>query len=153
MSVFLRVATPADADELTSMYMRSRNELADYAPLVHADAAVHEWIAHVLIPTGNVILALDDGHIAAMAAYSTAGDVTWLDQLYVCPRYQRHGNGTALLDTVKAKTAGDLQLYTFQQNAAAAAFYERHGFVAIAHGDGSDNEEGCPDILYRWSRG
>ncbi|MGE3511045.1 MAG: histone acetyltransferase, partial [Vicinamibacterales bacterium] len=31
-------------------------------------------------------------------------------------------------------------------------FYERHGFVAVAFGDGSGNEERCPDILYEWMR-
>ena len=27
---------------------------------------------------------------------------------------------------------------------------ERRGFAAIAFGDGSANEERCPDVLYEW---
>ena len=32
----------------------------------------------------------------------------------------------------------------------ARHFYEARGFEAIAFGDGSHNEERCPDILYEW---
>jgi hypothetical protein len=35
-------------------------------------------------------------------------------------------------------------------NARGRAFYERHGFVVEALGDGSHNEEAAPDILYVW---
>ena len=45
-----------------------------------------------------------------------------------------------------------MRLYAFQQNEAARRFYERHGFVAIAFGDGSTNEERCPDVLYGLAR-
>ena len=41
-----------------------------------------------------------------------------------------------------------LRLYTFARNAGARRFYERHGFVAVAFGDGSANEEGEPDVRY-----
>lgn len=34
---------------------------------------------------------------------------------------------------------------------ASRAFYERHGFTAVAFDDGSRNEEGEPDVLRRWS--
>ncbi|MYU47846.1 GNAT family N-acetyltransferase, partial [Streptomyces sp. SID7803] len=44
-----------------------------------------------------------------------------------------------------------LALYAFQRNAAARAFYERHGFIAVAFDDGSRNEEKEPDVRYRWS--
>ena len=41
-----------------------------------------------------------------------------------------------------------LRLYTFQSNEGARRFYERHGFAAVAFGDGSDNEEREPDVRY-----
>ena len=43
-----------------------------------------------------------------------------------------------------------LELWTFQINATAQRFYERHGFVAVDRTDGSANEEREPDIRYRW---
>lgn len=148
MPLTLRGATPADATELADVYLQSRHALASYAPLVHTDAAVREWIANVLIPSGSVTVAVYGDRIVGMAAHSVADGVAWLDQLYVSPRFKRQGIGTALLESVKARTDLELQLYTFQMNHDAAAFYERHGFVPIAYSDGSRNEEGCPDVLY-----
>jgi hypothetical protein len=43
-----------------------------------------------------------------------------------------------------------VRLYVFQANIRARQFYERHGFSAIDFGDGSLNEERCPDVLYEW---
>lgn len=148
MPLLLRQATSADAVELAGMYLRSRVELASYAPLAHSDASVRDWIANVLIPSNAVTVALSHGRIAGMASHSVSDGIAWLDQLYVCPSLKRQGIGTSLLECVKSQTDGKLQLYTFQPNHGAAAFYERHGFVAIAYSDGSGNEERCPDVLY-----
>ena len=78
-------------------------------------------------------MAVRDGKIVGMTAHCVSDGVAWLDQLYVCPRYKRRGVGTALLESVKSQTGLKLQLYTFQMNHEAAAFYERHGFVAVAY--------------------
>ncbi|MCC8405338.1 GNAT family N-acetyltransferase [Paraburkholderia sp. MMS20-SJTN17] len=148
MPLILRRATSADAKELTEVYLRSRNTLASYAPLAHSEAAVRDWVANILIPSGSVTVAVNNDRIVGMAAHSIFDGVTWLNQLYVYPQFKRQGIGTSLLESVKSQTDGKLQLYTFQMNHDAAAFYERHGFVAIAYSDGSRNEEGCPDVLY-----
>jgi putative acetyltransferase len=74
----------------------------------------------------------------------------WVDHLYVLPPWQGRGLGRALLDV--AKTASPtLQLWTFQRNASARRFYERQGFAAVDHTDGSRNEEREPDVLYHWA--
>ncbi|AYQ42466.1 GCN5-related N-acetyltransferase [Burkholderia aenigmatica] len=148
MPLILRRAIADDAAEVADVYLRSRNTLASYAPLAHAEAAVHDWVANVLVPSGNVTVAVSDNRIIGMAAHVVTDGVVWLDQLYVCPEFKRRGIGSSLLASVKSQTVGLLQLYTFQMNRDAAAFYERHGFVAIAYSDGSRNEEGCPDVLY-----
>ncbi|WP_323119098.1 GNAT family N-acetyltransferase [Burkholderia alba] len=152
MPLHLRPAVPSDAVPLADLYLRARAELAAYAPLAHPEAGVRAWIANVLIPSGGVTVATEDRQLLGMSAHTSADGVVWLDQLYVCPSRKRRGIGTALLNHVKSQTPGMLQLYTFQPNLAAIAFYERHGFVAIGYGDGSENEEHCPDALYRWTR-
>jgi hypothetical protein len=43
-----------------------------------------------------------------------------------------------------------LSLWTFQRNAFARQFYEKHGFVLADQTDGAGNEEGEPDALYVW---
>ena len=35
---------------------------------------------------------------------------------------------------VNERSTGSLTLYTFARNRIACEFYERHGFVAVAHG-------------------
>jgi len=72
----------------------------------------------------------------------------WIDQLYVLPCEQGRGVGTALLEIARSE-AKDLSLWTFQRNAPARRFYERHGFVIVKETDGSENEEHEPDVLYR----
>ncbi|MFX3657743.1 MAG: GNAT family N-acetyltransferase [bacterium] len=69
-------------------------------------------------------------------------------ELYVAPDSVDHGVGTLLLRNALGRLSRPVRLYTFAENLRARAFYERHGFTAIAFGDGSGNEEGQPDVLY-----
>lgn len=71
-----------------------------------------------------------------------------LDQLYVHPDWTNRGVGSALLRLAQHQRPSGLTLWTFQSNRAAQRFYERHGFVAVSHTDGSGNEERAPDIRY-----
>lgn len=73
----------------------------------------------------------------------------WIDQLYVLPEAQGRGIGTRLLEVAKAAYPA-LSLWTFQRNAAARRFYEKHGFLVVDESDGAGNEEKEPDVLYKW---
>ena len=58
------------------------------------------------------------------------------------------GIGALLLAHAMRALALPIRLYTFQANAGARRFYERHGFVPLEFTDGQANEEHCPDVLY-----
>lgn len=73
----------------------------------------------------------------------------WIDQLYVLPEAQGRGIGTRLLEVAKSAYPS-LSLWTFQRNAAARLFYEKHGFLVVDESDGAGNEEKEPDVLYKW---
>ena len=73
-----------------------------------------------------------------------------VSQLHVDPPHQGRGVGTALLDFAKGRNAAGLRLFTFQGNTRARAFYERHGFEAVAFGV-SPPPESEPDVEYAWS--
>jgi GNAT superfamily N-acetyltransferase len=149
LDVITRAATSADLGGITEVFLRARKELMPFAPLAHSDLAVYRWIANWLIPTGGVTVATSvDGQVVGMAATSEADGVLWLDQLYVMPALIGCGVGTRLLAVVSADARLPIHLHCFVENERARAFYERHGFVAIAFGDGSDNQEGRPDIVY-----
>ncbi|WP_175105811.1 GNAT family N-acetyltransferase [Pararobbsia alpina] len=145
----MRRATLEDVGAISDVYLRSRQTIAAYAPLMHSDEEVRQWIAEFLVPSGEVTVALDGDRIAGMSAMSRAYGVVWLDQLYVSPSSFGLGIGSRLLADVIDRALTVVQLYTFVQNTRARAFYERHGFEAIEYGDGKNNEEGCPDVLYR----
>lgn len=74
----------------------------------------------------------------------------WIEQLYLAPGWTGRGIGARLVRHAQDLAVGPLELWTFASNLGAARFYERHGFVQVDRTDG-DNEEGEPDIRYRWT--
>jgi ribosomal protein S18 acetylase RimI-like enzyme len=139
----------ADADAVADVYLRSRHELVTCAPLVHSDANVRTWLRR-LVPDGRTTVATADHAVVALLVVSTDAHYGWIDQLYVLPAWIERGIGTRLLERARAELPAPIRLYAFQANRRARRFYERHGFRAVAFGDGSANEERCPDVLYEW---
>ena len=150
MNVDFWVATAVDAEAVADVYLRSRKELVACAPLVHSDQNVREWIGRTLIPARRMTVATVDGLIVGLMAVSNDGRCSWIDHLYLLPGWIGRGIGTQLLNRARRELPSPIRLYTFQCNHSARYFYERRGFTAIAFGDGSGNEEKCPDILFEW---
>ena len=76
-------------------------------------------------------------------------EAPWIRQFSVFPEHQRRGVGTALLRKARDCSPAELRLFTFQRNDKARAFYEKHGFRAVAFGV-SPAPELEPDVEYRW---
>ena len=148
--VVFRSALPADASAVSDVYLASRKTFLPYASLAHTDEEVRQWIAGILIPGGQVSVAVLDGEVVGMMALSREKGAGWIDQLYLHPRAVGLGLGGQFVDQAKAALGSPIRLYTFQANSGARRFYERHGFRVIEFGDGSGNEERCPDVLYEW---
>jgi GNAT superfamily N-acetyltransferase len=145
-----RRAVPSDADSVAEVYLRSRKELVACAPLAHSDESVRGWVRTRLIPAGRTTVAVVDDQIVGFLSVTRAGDCGWIEQLYLHPAWVGRGVGTELLERARAELAPPIRLYTFQCNTRARDFYERRGFRAVKLGDGSGNEEKCPDVLYEW---
>lgn len=144
--VELRPAVGDDAGAMADVFLAAFHATYDF-PLAHTDAQVREWIAGELVASREVwVAATLGGRVVGLMAL-TAG---MLDQLYVAPGWTGRGIGGRLVALAKARRPGGLDLYTFQVNVGARRFYERHGFVAVALGDGTGNEEGQPDVRYAW---
>lgn len=148
--VTFRPATGADAEAVADVYLTSRKRFLPFAPLAHSDDEVREWVRTHMIPGGGVTVGLLEDEVVAMMVALRHDGVGWLDQLYLHPRVVGRGIGRRMLDQAKEDLGPPIRLYTFQANQGARRFYERHGFRAIEFGDGSGNEEGCPDVLYEW---
>jgi ribosomal protein S18 acetylase RimI-like enzyme len=144
----LRVAQPGDADAITAIHIAARREAMPWLAVVHTDEETRDWVASVVLPNQAVRVAEVDGVVVGYAAHDDAE----LNALYVDPQHQGRGVGTALVRDAMAASPGELWLWTFQRNAPARRFYERHGFVAIEETDGAGNEEREPDVRYWWER-
>lgn len=142
----VRPATPADAPTLGELYLRSRRHALPGVRSPHSDEDVRGWVADVLIPSGATTVAT----LGEVPVGLLAGTDGWIDQLYVDPPWIGRGIGSLLLDVAKQRSPDGLMLWTFQVNASARRFYERHGFVEVERTDGSGNEEREPDARYAW---
>jgi len=159
----VRRATAADADVVADVWLRSFDAALPTVRRAHSDDEVRSWICDVVVPNRETWVATVDGAVAAMMVLDAGGGsadsdggaagVGEIDQLYVDPPTQGHGLGSRLVDVAKQRYPVGLQLWTFQINATAQRFYERHGFLAVDRTDGSGNEEREPDIRYRWRAG
>jgi GNAT superfamily N-acetyltransferase len=144
--IHLRAARSTDAGKIGAI-LSDFLETTDWMPRLHTGA---EDIAHsgVMIERGWVTVAEVDGCVAGFAACN--GDD--LNALYVAETARGQGVGTALLHRLQAEQPS-LNLWTFQANKLAQAFYLKHGFVEVDRSDGTDNDEGLPDIRFEWKRG
>jgi ribosomal protein S18 acetylase RimI-like enzyme len=106
----------------------------------------HYFLTEVL-PNNQVRLAVLGHELVGFVAAS----VESVAQLHVRVGFQRRGIGAQLLAWAKEQSSGSLWLYTFAQNRGACAFYERHGFVAVAHG--FEPTWQLDDVKYQWLRG
>jgi GNAT superfamily N-acetyltransferase len=141
-----RRASPEDATALAATWLRSRHaSVPDIPSPVHSDAEVSEWFETVVLPERETWVIENDDTVVALLVLEAG----WVDQLYVDPDFTGRGLGSCLLAVAKAVSPAGLDLWTFQANTRARRFYERHGFIAVAVTDG-ENEEGAPDVRYRW---
>jgi GNAT superfamily N-acetyltransferase len=150
MSISLRVAVIADAVAIADILIAVRTEFMTYAPLVHGELEMHRWVAEDLLPQGGVTVAVHGAQIVGMVSASRVEGESWIDHMAVAPAYTGTGIGTALLAHTLATLMPPILLYAFQANAGARRFYERFGFVPVKFTDGAENEERCPDVLYRF---
>ncbi|MEU6626539.1 GNAT family N-acetyltransferase [Streptomyces litmocidini] len=144
--LLLRRAAASDAAEVAEVWLRSYAAALPDVRRAHTDEEVRSWIRHVVVPGQETWVATADGTVVAMMVL---GDEE-LDQLYVDPPWRGHGIGDRLVELAKQRRATGLALWTFQVNAPARRFYERHGFVAAERTDGTRNEEREPDVRYVW---
>ncbi|MEP6640128.1 MAG: GNAT family N-acetyltransferase [Chloroflexota bacterium] len=145
----IRRAEAGDGPAVGDVWLSAWRATFDFPP-GHPDDDVRRWLATELPATRETWVAADaDGWVVAMMALSDA----MIDQLYVTPERIGSGIGSRLVDLAKVRRPDGIDLYCFAVNGRARDFYEHRGFVAIGTGDGSNNEEGQPDIRYAWRPG
>ncbi|MFD3627445.1 N-acetyltransferase family protein [Streptomyces sp. DSM 116494] len=145
--VALRRAVASDAGAAAGVWLRSFAAALPGVVRPRSDDEVREYFRHVLVPRREtwVAEAAGDGVVGVLVL---EGGV--LEQLYLEPGWRGRGIGDRFVALAKERSPGGLSLWTFQVNAPAHRFYERHGFTAVERTDGSGNEEREPDVRYVW---
>jgi len=140
--VTVRLATPDDAAAIAAVY-----RVSAWHPHIHTPEEDIAFFRDTMLPEQTVRVIEADGAVIAYAA-TTEG---WLNHLFVHPDHQGAGHGSRLLTKAMEGMDG-IQLWTFQGNTRARAFYEGKGFSAVEFTDGEGNEEKIPDVRYEWRR-
>ena len=143
--VLIRRSKAADAPLVADLFLASFGARYDF-PMAHTPHQVRAWVADDLLPTTETWVAARGEEVVGLLSLRDA----FLDQLYLAPGWTGRGIGRRLVELAKQQRPAGLDLFTFQVNDGARRFYERHGFVAVWFGDGSENEERQPDVRYAW---
>ncbi|MFD1982108.1 GNAT family N-acetyltransferase [Mesorhizobium newzealandense] len=140
--VVLRPAIGSDAGAIAKV-MRTALGSFDWMPVIHTPDEDFAFIRDIVLPGQQVTVAEAGKEIVGFIAVS--GE--WVEQIYLAPDWTGQGIGSRLLmDTTASLPV--VKLHCFLSNTGARRFYECHGFRAESFGDGTNNEEGLPDILY-----
>ncbi len=118
----------------------------DTVPPAHDVDGIKWYIDSFLLPRWSSYVYEENCEILAWVDVHQG----WLDQLYCKRDHTGKGIGKQLLDFAKSREPEGLQLWTFQINARARAFYEREGFQEVELTDGANCEEKQPDVRMEW---
>lgn len=144
----MRSAILEDSEAVATVLIESRRAFLPFAPSVHPEHAVRQWVRSTLLPTMRVVVWEVEKTVVAVLAISAARSESWINQLYVLPGWSGKGIGTKMLQYAHRTLPPPIHLYSFQESLGARRFYERHGYKAVEFTNGQGNEEKCPDVLY-----
>lgn len=143
-----RRATQEDLPAVAKLHRLAFFEAMPEMPVLHTPEEDLAFYSAVVVAESEIWVSESDGEMLGFIAFRSG----WVDQLYIHPEHQRRGLGGRLLAVAMDRQA-EVRLWTFQCNAKARAFYERHGFRIERETDGIGNEEKQPDLLLLWERG
>lgn len=142
----IRTATPSDASDAAVISRVSRLHAMPWLPNLHT---AEEDLAFFqrLVSENRLDVVEHEGQIVGLCSLRPG----WIDQLYIHPDHQSQGFGTACLKRAQSMS-NTLQLWVFERNTPAQAFYAKHGFTVAERTDGTRNEEQCPDLRMTWTK-
>ncbi|MFG2261536.1 GNAT family N-acetyltransferase [Streptomyces sp. NPDC048720] len=147
--IVLRRAVAADAGAAADVWLRSFAAALPTVVRPRTDDDVRGYFRDVVVPLRETWIAVETAaESRTVGVMVLDGDL--LSQLYLDPGWRGRGVGDRFVALAKERSPQGLTLWTFQVNKPAHRFYERHGFVAVEHTDGSGNEEREPDVRYVW---
>ena len=147
LDLTVRQAEVADAHAIADLYSAARVAAVPMMPpAMHTNAEDRQWMAARLTEDHEAWLAERDGELLGYALMTA----TWLDHLFITPEQTGQGIGGVLLDVVKSLRPDGFELWVFESNVGARAFYRHRGLVEVERTDGAANEEKAPDVRMAW---
>lgn len=149
MTRSIRLYQDGDENTIAEIWLRSGRAAYTFLPFWQTFSLeeANKVVADIIIPSCRIWVGLKDDVIVAFL--SMDGHI--IDRLFVIPEAWRQGWGSRLIECAKKESPERLELYTHQENHAAWALYEEHGFQAVEFGM-SPPPESAPDVRYVWER-
>lgn len=122
--------SPARASDIDAIFALSKDLIDRYEDLTSIDYdKVLAWVRRKIEENiGEYVCVFCGGEKAGYYHLCPAEGMTELDDLYILPRFQRRGIGTAVIEKCCAETALPVMLYVFTRNTGAFSLYQRLGF-------------------------
>jgi ribosomal protein S18 acetylase RimI-like enzyme len=162
MTITIRSASRADIPAIRAVLVTTWHATYDHIDGPEAVTRITDvWHAPDLLqrPVGQpgssfLLAATDTGQVVAtsLAILQPDAATVVLARIYILPTFQRGGLGTRLLRQTLAPFAGAkrVTLEVAPENAAAIAFYERHGFNYAAQTQNCGNPgSGIAALVYQ----
>jgi len=128
MALSLRSYEPHDFPALHRL-----DQLCFPPGISYAKTTLHYFLT---IPSADCVVALEGNHIAGFILSEENPPLAHIITLDVAAKQRRHGVGTALLQNLESNLAArgvrSILLETATDNAAAVAFWQRHGYRSEA---------------------
>ena len=148
MSFVTRRLSRGEMERAARVHRASFDDRLPWLAGLHSPEADRAYFERAVYDRAEVWGGFEDDDLLGFVAFNESH----VEHLYVLPAFQGRGLGTRLLSLAQERCV-QLDLWTFQSNAAARRFYERSGFLAVETTDGSRNDEKEPDVRYSWRRG
>lgn len=142
----IRKATQGQYKDLAAIHLASLTYAMPEMPRIHTVEEDLHFFSGVLTNQECWVAEVEGSVVGFIAVHDS-----WVHHLYLLPRYHRMGIGGALLNRAKKISPFILQLWTFQGNLQARAFYAKHGFVEVEMTNGEGNQERTPDVRMVWN--
>ena len=121
---------PAEMADIEPLFTLSTALIEQYEDLnsINNDEVI-AWVRRkIQKKIGEYICIFCDGEKAGYYRFCPAEGMMELDDLYILPRFQNRGIGTAVIKRCCAETDLPVMLYVFTRNTGACALYRRLGF-------------------------
>lgn len=144
----LRFISPGDAPVVAPISRAARFRAIPNYPDLHTTDEYLAFYTKEISTSSGLVAENEHGEVVGFILWR--GD--FINHLYLKEPWQGQGVGSALLmGALQNMDSEVVNLWTFQGNEIAVAFYKKHGFEITKESEG-ENEEKLPDYLFSRNR-